>query len=247
MTVYAGPQIITQGLQIHLESASTRSYPGSGSSWLNLAENKAFSATAYGSPTYTQGQPSYFQLNGTDQYWLCANFTNLTLANWPVSVEVVFYSGTVYNNDFVYLAGMRSSSDNYLPIGLGIEARNSWVGNYSGAYGVTGISNYPRYTASSPGSIVDNTWYHVVQTATGSDTKLYLNGTLVSTSSSSQTFYTSATTQLGIGCAGMTGSTLEYPTYTSNQRISMVKIYNIELSATQVATNFQSVRTRYSI
>ena len=247
MALGHNPSIVTSGLVLCLDAGNPRSYPGSGSNWFNAGPNSSYYATIYASPTYTSGTNGYFNLDGSTQYFLTPNLTNIVLGNWPVSCELFFYSNTVINNDFVYLAGMRSSSDSYLPIGIGIEARNSWVGNYLGAYGVTGISNYPRYTASSPGSIVNNTWYHVVQTATAADTKLYLNGVLVSTSSSTQTFYTSATTQLGIGCAGMTSSTLEYPAYTSNQRISVCRFYNIELSASQVSQNFNALRGRYGI
>ena len=39
MTVYGGPDIVTDGLVSHLDAANTKSYPGSGSTWYDLSGN----------------------------------------------------------------------------------------------------------------------------------------------------------------------------------------------------------------
>lgn len=247
MGVDYNSKIVTNGLVLCLDAANPRSYSGSGSTWQNVTGNTNYGATIYGSAPYTNGTTGYFNLDGVSQYFITPNLTNTTFGNWPISCELVFYTNTVVNNDLVNLVGIRSISDSNTPILLSIEARNSWAGNYSGAYGIIAMSNYPRYVVSPPGSIVNNTWYHIVQTSSASDTKLYINGVLISTSSSNQTFYTGTTSSFGIGCAGMTSGSVEYPTYTSNQRISICRFYNIELSVTQILQNFRAIRGRYGI
>jgi hypothetical protein len=37
MSIYGGPDIVTDGLVLHLDAANTKSYPGSGSTWFDLS------------------------------------------------------------------------------------------------------------------------------------------------------------------------------------------------------------------
>jgi hypothetical protein len=39
MAVYGGPDIITDGLVLHLDAANSKSYPGSGNTWFDLSGN----------------------------------------------------------------------------------------------------------------------------------------------------------------------------------------------------------------
>ena len=39
MSVFGGPDIVTDGLVLHLDAANRKSYPGSGSTWYDLSEN----------------------------------------------------------------------------------------------------------------------------------------------------------------------------------------------------------------
>ena len=37
MSIYGGPEIVTDGLVLHLDAANSKSYPGTGTSWFDLS------------------------------------------------------------------------------------------------------------------------------------------------------------------------------------------------------------------
>ena len=51
MAVYRGPDIVTDGLVLCLDAGNSKSYPGSGSTWKNLASDN-FNATMWGTVPY---------------------------------------------------------------------------------------------------------------------------------------------------------------------------------------------------
>jgi hypothetical protein len=81
-----------------------------------------------------------------------------------------------------------------------------------------------------------NTWYHAVGTWDSSSIYLYLNGSLQASAATANR-PNSITGGAAIG------------TYQSNMtgNISAVKVYNRTLSAAEVATNFNALRSRYSL
>jgi hypothetical protein len=58
------PSIVTSGLQVYLDAANTKSYPGSGASWLDLTGNGNH-FTLVNSPTWSSASGGVFETNGT--------------------------------------------------------------------------------------------------------------------------------------------------------------------------------------
>jgi len=83
-----------------------------------------------------------------------------------------------------------------------------------------------------------NTWYHFVGSYDGTNMRFYRNGVLTNTVA-------------GSGTLGGAGSSMVIGSYSgayfSQGQISVVKIYNRTLSATEVQQNFNSLRSRYGI
>ena len=52
MPNYYGPRIVTDGLQLYLDAANVKSYPGSGTDWRDLSGNSNTSSLVNG-PTYS--------------------------------------------------------------------------------------------------------------------------------------------------------------------------------------------------
>ncbi len=86
-------------------------------------------------------------------------------------------------------------------------------------------------------SISNSTWYHVVGTYDGSVVRLYLNGTLISSTSQSGSIGYS-TTPLCVGSESTSGSCIG-GTYFSG-KIDDVRIYNRALSATEIKNLYES-------
>jgi hypothetical protein len=81
-----------------------------------------------------------------------------------------------------------------------------------------------------------NTWYHAVGTWDSSSIYLYLNGSLqASLATANRPNAITGGMAIGTYLSGMTGN------------ISAVKVYNRTLSAAEVATNFNALRSRYSL
>jgi hypothetical protein len=61
--MYVGPDIVTDGLILSLDAASTRSYPGTGTTWYDLSGQNAH-AEAVNMPTWNSN--GYFEFDGTN-------------------------------------------------------------------------------------------------------------------------------------------------------------------------------------
>ena len=250
MAVSAGPDIVENGLVMCLDAGNRRSYSGTGTGWANLIGlNK--NAILVNGPTFSNQNIGSISFDGSDDY-VNTELLNTDLPSINCSLEIWFNSGTIINNKFTTLGGQRSSADNKTPLGLWIEARNSWPGNYSSNYGVLGITRGTVITAdlaikSPPGSIVNNTWYQVCLVSSTLDTKLYINGVLISTVISSGSQDNSTVGSFGVGCFGISENLLQYPSNLSNQFISIMNVYNRALSSQEISQNFNALRGRFNI
>ena len=59
--------LVTSGLTLQLDAGNSSSYPGSGTTWTDLAGTQQ-NITLVNSPTFTSGTPAYFTFNGSSQY-----------------------------------------------------------------------------------------------------------------------------------------------------------------------------------
>ena len=46
MAVFSGPEIVNNGLVLHLDAGNSRSYPGTGTAWIDLSGNGNTSDTS---------------------------------------------------------------------------------------------------------------------------------------------------------------------------------------------------------
>ena len=84
MSIRGGPDIITQGLVLHLDAADDNSYPGSGNTWYDLSGN-SFHANANNLPSYSSLYNGCFLFNGTSNYFTITepgSLANFTVSCW---------------------------------------------------------------------------------------------------------------------------------------------------------------------
>ena len=209
-------------LVLRLDPDNATSYPGSGTTWTDLAA-PAQNLTLYGSPTYTSGTPSYFTFNGSNQYALSAatgivNTTAYTKSAW-------FYlngyqDNNIFSGDghFIYM-GPQASVDKKI---------------------YCGHSNWGSFTAYPSAATINlNTWYNVTLTfSTANGMTLYINGAQDSTYTAQKTAHP------GTGSASIAayvaGNFL-------NGRIGKVYCYNVELTAAQVLQNYNNDKATYGL
>jgi len=160
----------------------------------------------FGAPGGSGGSALNSSFTATPNSGCSFEFLFYTSSN-TVQQEVLDFYGT--NN---YLFGLNS-------------------GGGTNAQTITLTNGSTSYITTPTGSIINNTWYHVIFSITNSSTyQVYINGSVVTTSGT-PSIQGSVTQTLSIG--GRSGSFV-----TSN--VSMVRVYSIPLTAVQVQTNYYS-------
>ncbi len=137
--------IVTTNLTLQLDASNPSSYPGSGTTWTDIA-GTAQNITLVNSPTYTAASPSYFTFNGSTQR---GTGTGAVLSSTTYTKSVWFYLNSYVDNNIV-------SSDvggHYMFFQGGNKMYNGHT-NWAGF-----PSNYP-----STATFNLNTWYYVALT-----------------------------------------------------------------------------------
>jgi len=232
-----GPSIKTDGLLLHLDAGSYKSYPRTGFTWYDISGNDHH---AYGQPgtsvvtgsldanfpTWQANDGGRFYLDGTDAWTILTDLGSHT----DVTVESFFYLDT--SGGQAYFADARNGSGTY----------------YFWNYNSHNISIGNTYTADSPETYQEasnwfNRWVHfVIIDNPGYAPKLYIDGVLIVAPELKGT--TSIDNDFGqyfrIG-SRYTNSN-EWEGYFGNFRI-----YNVSLTATEVLQNFNAQRNRFGI
>lgn len=231
MSLGHGASIVRDGLTLHLDAANPKSYPGSGTSWFDLSNNKITATLVNG---VTSDNESLI-FDGTTQRvdtgqtasTLSGNGGNsFTLNSWVnKSVDagpwdmifgyVGFNRGLVFHDDqrfkMAHWYNMNTTPVPVQAIGTTVSEIGKW-------YNVTGTFN-------SNGNM-----------------ELFVNGELESTVDvSGQTDWGNFVFQIG-GTAGLS------ETYaTLNGKISTAMFYNRILTPNEIKQNFEALKGRYGL
>jgi hypothetical protein len=214
---YFQSNIVQDGLVFMVDANNLVSYPKSGTTLYNLTGSSG-NALLYNGPTYVPQYGGGINRDNTDDF-ISASISNSPTTNY--SVETWFkanpQTGTNYN--------ALISAWNY-PIGAG-----GWEFQfYNGALGV-----HPTYTVA----YTPNTVAHAVYTQNGNETKIYLNGVLQQTSTTSGVTLNNGSIGIGnLSAPGYGGYNLEGTFYN-------VRLYNKTLSASEVQQNYQATKDKF--
>lgn len=222
MGIARGPKIVTSGLLLALDAADKLSYPGSGTTWRNLASNN-FNCTLTNGPTFSGANMGSIVYDGADDTVTC-NLVTSDANN--VTMEAWFKATTLPGDRGLMLNGNGGSS------GYGLQF---------GACGTSGTTLYVFFgglncNVVSYGTLVTNTWYQAVYTRTtspGISNILYINGISRSTNTSSNPNAPAGSTLIGHSAF--------------NGNISVARIYNRALTATEVLQNYNATKNRYGL
>ena len=214
--------VVTNNLTLYLDANQPASYPGSGSTWTNLANGSA-NITLYGSPTYDVGPPAYINFNGTTAQYGTGSTAGVISNTAYTKIMWVNFNALAENNmvssntggHYVFMA-----SSNHIYCG-----HTQWGG--------TTIN-------PSTGTFTTGTWYMVAVTFdTTNGMSLYINGQLDHT----YTDHLDGVTgdgSVNIGCYDPGYNTL-------NGKMGLVLCYDRALTAQEVLDNFNGTRNRYGI
>jgi len=218
-TSYTSP-LVTTGLVLRLNASDPASYPGSGSTWTDLAGTQQ-NITLYNSPTFTSGTPSYFTFNGSSQYGLGSGSV---LPTTSYTKSVWFYLNGYADNNIV------SGDGHFMYMGPAGSTQKIYCGH----------SNWGNYVAfPSSATISLNTWYYAALTFNTTDgMKLYINGVLDNTYTANKVAHPGTGT---INLATFNGGNL------MNGRIAKVYCYNTSLTGPEVLQNFNADKSEFGL
>jgi hypothetical protein len=215
MSINGGPDIVTNGLVLHLDAANNKSYNGSGTTWNDLVGN--YNITLTNGPIYNSNNKGSILFDGINEHGI-TNWNILT-GNAIFSYDIIFLK---YNNN----------NSNFISYGTAAVSQANQFGIYNNTIGAL---NFGNDTIISVSLISSNRWYIASVTHDGSTTRLYFNGVLSNTKNTSYNFGASS---LYIGQAIING-------FNANINIASLKFYNKTLSNNEVLQNFNALKGRF--
>lgn len=235
-----GTQHVTSGLIGYWDAGNSASYPGSGTTWTDLAGSN--NGTLTNGPTFSANRGGGIVFDGTNDVVNCGSASSLNVASMQVSLEVVFYYDGVSTCRTICAHRLNGSPYEQYAMGIAGSAADDYANGIAGT-NVHGFF-YPSIGAArwrSPRVSIGAGIHHVVATSEAAVTTLYLNGTSQSTDTrtSSGNF---SNTGKAFNIGGSNSGVAFF-----NGTVYLVRVYSRTLSNNEVAQNFNAIRGRFGL
>ena len=228
MGVTYNTRIVTDGLVLCLDAASKRSYPGTGTTWADLAGSN--NGTLTNGPTFDADNGGVISFDGLDDYIQTQSIT-ISTANFTLSCWIKFdsfsslatplasshYYATGYNGNFI----LRINSGNSITFAT-----------------YNGKSNEQYITTNYSMSI--NKWYNIVVDGDGTNSSIYIDTDEISSFTQNKVL-----TDLSNGGL-VIGDDISWSNQAFNGLVSNVSIYNRALTADEIRRNYLATKERYA-
>jgi hypothetical protein len=180
----------------------------------------------------TYASDNTFSFNGTTDYLTIPDSSNLSFPDNKFTFDYwVYFNNLTSSNGII---GKGGSGWEYAIRASGTTGLTFTTWPLSGSGPVYGENTSPAFTAQ--------TWYHHSWACDGTNSKLYINGTLSSSTAKGSLNMADGTQPVTIGRGGGAGG----PNYL-NGKLSNIKIYKRGLTAAEVTQNFNATRGRYGL
>jgi len=253
MGVYTRPSIVTNGLVLNLDAANIKSYPGSGTTWSDLSGNRN-TGTLVNGPVFNRDGGGSVVFDGTNDYVNIPSTSlfNFASNNFTIDAWCFYDSSTSTDDIYRYLFNFQTAtSTSYLL--LAKWRSNGLPGNTSNGifldYSVAGS----RYTITTNNIVpspnvantitalyeVPNKWTNFTITVSSNVMSLYINSIFYG--SVTLTSRWNANAYLNIGTYDTSVGTF------MKGRIPNFKVYNRNLSASEVLQNYNALKSRFNL
>lgn len=235
MATFYSPKIVTDGLVLVLDAGNSKSYPGSGTTWIDLTGNGNVGTLANG-PTFNSANGGSIVFDGVDD-----------IITTPTSSVQFLTTGVTISVTLLY--NQTTTNDNVISWGNGAfngGTSNSWELRIRGAGSVefapgrlVGAESTPRRLQYVPSPALNQriATLDVTYTANGI-AYFYENGILKSQQDYTGVGTDTSTKSIRVG----RGTDTHFP-----GNIYNIKIYNRALIASEVQQNFNALRSRFGI
>jgi hypothetical protein len=246
MALQYSPRIVTSGLQVLLDASDRNSYPGSGTSWIDLASSINFNNSFYTYPSFSSDKQGCFSFvnDGSTVNNIYPSSISLDTYNQTQYTRIAAFNASAFSGEWSPLIqnviGNNSDMGLTLTNGGKIMYRQYWNtqsgGTSGGDFGVV----------STNATLATNTWY-VVAMVVSLPTQyvyFYINGILDSAVSIGRVIGNSASNSIVVGGAATDsyGGTRMF-----KGKIAMVSHYNKLLTSQEVQQNYLAIKTRFGL
>ena len=237
--MYYSPRIVTSGCVLALDAADKLSYPGSGTSWLDLSGN-GNTGTLTNGPTFSAANQGSIVFNGSTHYVDISTLKLFTTTTFSLGfwIKVSSFSSTVcsgvVSNQLYTIFGTTSLYQTYT--------------NTFSTCIQTGATANTVGTIQQSGFSV-NTWYYYftvydgTQSTNATKLQLYLNAVSYSLAYDgtvpSVPYNNNTATRIGYGL----NANYQY----FNGNIASVIYYNRALTATEILQNYNATKSRFGL
>lgn len=230
MSIAGGPDIVENGLVLHLDAADSNSYPGSGTVWTDLSGN-GNNGTLTNGPTYSSANKGSIVFDGTNDY-VSTNYTsslgnNLSFGAWAYPTSAGQFAGSdIISKGY-------SSSTPFASWGIDFQSNNTF------RFFVSDNTIF-NPVVSSVQSL--NKWYYIFATYTNKILNAYINGILAATiTNTNDPLDNSSPVYIGVWYNDLVSNNF----FTG--RIAQTQVYNRALSASEVLQNYNATKGRYGL
>ena len=227
-----GPSIVKNGLVLCLDAADRNSYSGTGTIWKDISPTSNNSSLING-PGYSFSNGGYFIFNGVDQY----GFLTASKIPYGNQISMCFWTyGLVSQTSSIFTS---SDSGANRAINIHLPWTDSIVywdcGNNAGTFDRI-------QTATLLDSQWKNSWHYwcFTKNVTTGIMNIYLDGNL-NVSGTGKTLTISASVGAQIA------TYFSITNYSYNGRMAIAKIYNRELSASEILQNYNATKGRFNL
>ena len=234
MASAAGPNIITDGLVLHLDAANTNSYPGSGTSWTDIG-GKGNNGTLTNGATFNSGNMGHIAFDGTNDY---VDITSLPVISntSAMTMEAWVYLDNL-DNDFQVIGTWERTTRHWQFMPAGSTNHHLNISIAGSAYSVG--------TTSAPATGV---WQCLAVTFTGggesslntTNTSIYVNAVSQSLQNTGSTGTSGNDSYIGTRQGFAASNFLD-------GSISLIRYYDKALTEAEIKQNFNAFRGRFGI
>ena len=214
--------IITTGLQLYLDAGVSSSYPGSGTTWTDLSGN-GNNVTLFNSVGYNSANGGSLVFDGVNDYAQTTANVIGTGASLPHTMEMwVNFDTLVSYRWWLAVLGQYNNGSHH------------WIGTSATAtaFGVWGGAQ------NAPNLLGTNRWLHIVSTFAGTSLINYVNTTASSPVTATGFNFSNSNFSIGLK--------LNYPGENYfDGKVSIARIYNRALTASEIQQNFNATKSRY--
>jgi len=229
MALRHSPKIVTDGLIFALDAGNTRCYPGSGTSFTDLSKTGPNGSLINGT-AFLSSNGGVFDFDGSNDYIQ-------TSSRIPTNQQFTI-SIWIKRDD---------TGDSWFINQRGGEVDREWqMQNYQGntRFAVGNTSN-TFFTADFDSSIDADTtnWYNLVGVKEASNILSYQNSEFKNTAAFSGTVPTNNT----FARIGVSAWDLNTNSFYHNGKIGPITVYNRALSASEIAQNYNALKSRFGL